>query len=72
MLENFVRLACSNFADEGIIDEMFAEAKVIRLGKIEEDIRKNVTELESQVIPSTLLEVLEERRMTIAKAVKKI
>ena len=33
-------LACNNFVDEGLIDEMFAEAKVIQLGEITDDLRK--------------------------------
>ena len=52
-LDNVVTLVCSNFADEGITDEMFAYAKVIRLGEIVEDLRKKVVELEAQVRPST-------------------
>ena len=51
---------------------MFAEAKVIRLGEIEQDLHKKVTDLEAQVKPTTPPEVLEERRMTTTKAIKKI
>ena len=40
-LDNVVSLACRNFVDEGITEEMFAKSKVIRLGKIVEDLRKN-------------------------------
>ena len=39
-LDKVVSLACTNFTDEGIIEEMFPEAKVIRLGEIEKDLHK--------------------------------
>ena len=71
-LENDVTLACKNFTDEGITKGMFAEAKVIRLGEIVEGLHKKVAKLEAHVKPNTLPEVLEERRMTTAEAVKKI
>ena len=61
-LDNDVTLACSNFADEGITDEIFVEAKVIRLGEIEGHLRKRVVELETQVRPNIPIEVLDERR----------
>ena len=51
---------------------MFPEAKVIRLGKIANDLRKKVTKLEEQIRPSTPPEVLEERTKAAAKATKKI
>ena len=48
--------------------EMFLEDKVIWLGEIVEDLCKKVIELESQVTPSTPLEVLEERRKSATEA----
>ena len=70
--DNVVSLSCSQFSDEGITQEMFSEAKVIRIGDIMEDLRKRVAELEAQVKPSTPLEVLEESRKVATQAVKKI
>ena len=49
----------------------FSEAKVILLGEIAENLHKNVVELEAREKPSALLEVLEERRKAVTKAVKK-
>ena len=39
-LDNVVALACTNFVNAGIIEEMFVESKVIRLGEIANDLRK--------------------------------
>ena len=61
-LDETITLACSNFANEGIKNEMFAESKVRRLGEIIEDLRKKVAELETQVRPNIPIEVLDERR----------
>ena len=71
-LNNVVTLACNNFLVEGITNEMFSEAKVIRLRKITEDLCENFVELEAQVTPNTPLEVLEERRKTTIETAKKI
>ena len=51
---------------------MVVEAKVFRLGEIEEDLCKKVVELEAQVTPSTPLQVLEERRKEATEDAKKI
>ena len=50
---------------------MFTNAKVIQLGEIEDDLHKNFMDLESQVKPSTPLEVLEEKNMTTSEDGKK-
>ena len=52
-LDEAVTIACNSFNDEGITHEMFAEAKVFRLGEIIENLCKKVAELEFQVQPST-------------------
>ena len=57
-----VTLACNNFTDEGIIHNMFAEAKVFQLDEITKNLFKKFMELESQVTPNTPLEVLENIR----------
>ena len=71
-LDIAVYIACTNFNDAGITSEMVLEFKIIRLGEIEADLRKKVTELEEQVQLSTPLEVLEERRHTTTEAMKNI
>ena len=51
---------------------MFVEAKVFSLGKIAENLRKKVTDLEAQVKPSTPPKVLEERRKVENEAITRI
>ena len=51
---------------------MFTEAKVFQLCYIAENLYKKVTKMESQVTPSTPLEVLEERRNATTNVVKQI
>ena len=71
-LENVVALACTKFADEGIMEEKFPEAKVIRIGEIVDELRKKVANLEVQLKPSTPPKVLEERRKAAIEATKTI
>ena len=52
-LENVINLVCTNLNDEEITAKMHIEDKVIRLGKIPVDLRKQVTQLEEQLKPST-------------------
>ena len=72
IIDNVGALSCTNFTDADITEEMFIEAKVIRLGKIADDLCKKVMELEAQVKPITPPKVLEERRKSVAEDVKKI
>ena len=65
-------LACNNFIDEGITNAIFMEEKVFWLRNIAENICKKVTDLESQVTPTTHPEVLEERRNATTDVAKRI
>ena len=49
---------------------MFAKTKVFRVGEVTENLCKQVTELESKMMPSTPLEVLEERKKATTEAVQ--
>ena len=60
--DKVVAIACRNFAEEGIKQEIFLEAKVIQLGEIAEDLRKKVTKLEVHIRARTPPEFLEEQR----------
>ena len=71
-LDMTITLACKNFVDTCITNEMFAEAKVIHLGEITKDLCKIVTELKAQVTLSRPLEVLDEIRKTAKEATTKI
>ena len=42
-----ITLACNNFTDEGITNDMFEESKVFRLGEITENLLKKFVDLES-------------------------
>ena len=46
-IDKAVTLACTNFTNPGITEDMFVEAKVIRLGVIAYDLHKKVAELEA-------------------------
>ena len=61
-MEASVTLTCSNFIDEGTTIQIFIEAKKFRLGEVAENQCKQVTELESKMMPSTPPEVLEEHK----------
>ena len=52
------------------MQEMFIKAKVFRLGEVDANLRKQVTELESKMMPSTPLEVLEKRKKATTEAVQ--
>ena len=71
-LDNALALACKNFVDEGIMEEMFLETKVIQLGEIVEELLQKVKKLEAHVKPSTPLEVLEKRRKVAPEVAQKI
>ena len=58
--------------DEEISHDIPSEGKVIRLGKIAIDLKKKVTELEAQQIPSTPPELLESRCDTTTQDAKRI
>ena len=71
-IDTTVTLACNNFVEEGITNEMVAQSKVFQLVEIVEDIRIKGTDLEAHLTPSTPPEVLEGRRQVTTDAAKKI
>ena len=58
-LNQVINTVCSNVADEEISHDMPQEDKVLRMGNTTIELKKKVTELEAQQIPSTPPEVLE-------------
>ena len=71
-LDNVIALAFTKFDDEGIMEDMFPEAKVIQLGEIAIDLRKKVAKHEKQVKPGTPPQVLEEIMEETIEAMPKI
>ena len=59
-IENVINLSCTNLNDEEITVEMHIEENMIRLGKIADDLRRKVTQLEEQVKPRTPLHLIDE------------
>ena len=65
-------LTCSNFIDEGIIDETFSKDKKFQLGEVDDNLQKRVIELEIKMTPNKHVEVLESWWNAVKEAMPKI
>ena len=71
-LVDSIRNAIATFPPEAGKEYEDSLAKVTRLAKIAQDLRQQVEELQARKMPSTPLEVLEERRRAVSEATEKI
>ena len=64
-LEKFFSFSCQQVLEVGVNLGMILEACVIKLGEFDTEFQQSFTNLEANIIPSTPLEVLEEKRRKI-------
>ena len=67
-----IRISIAAFPPKAGYEYEDSPANVTRITKIVQDLRQQVEELQARQMPSTPLEVLEERRRVGSKAVEKI